>query len=486
MFNGKAIKTQFDDALAVLDNKSLADRLAQSKMKRLVKSETESGLVIKAMRECPACGAKMTAEDVDCPECGKMVGKAVVEPILPEEMKSAKVANAKDAPVLSTDDAEEVAEAPDEEATEDEAAETADDKNKRRVGNARVEAESTMTMAKSDVDDELMADASVALDIVQKAIAAPGGDRTELLAQAANLVNAVRDYAHSIANTSAPADVVPGIGGATAEAVAATQDLNPAPQPGQKVGGNQPVVPEEAVTERPQMTDDQEDAVETPEEQADETPVDEQEEGRLHFAKQPNNENKKKAMKPPVPIAPPAGKSVKARTQPNAVVKSAAKHPAEAFVFKWASSLAPILSDVTASRTAKREAVQKALNDFAPAVVKVIEDTTPATERDLSMVVQDAIQTALAERDSQYKSVIEQLQRQVVGLTTASEVGAQMQRRPFAKKSFSAQRPDQQSIVTPSTQQVALSGDQVPVRRLSAAEVAKSSVVSAGGSYIRY
>ena len=89
----KNIKTKYDDALAVLNNKTLADKLARKEFARRVgKSETQE-LIIKAKtRECPACGTAVDADEVDCPECGKMVGKANVKQIpLPEELDPDKI-----------------------------------------------------------------------------------------------------------------------------------------------------------------------------------------------------------------------------------------------------------------------------------------------------------------------------------------------------------------------------------------------------------
>ncbi len=499
----KNIKTKYDDALAVLNNKALADKLAQKEFARRVGKSDTSELIIKAKttRECPSCGATMTMDEVDCPECGKMVGKANVKQIpLPEELDPDEIqdntkelttsddesdldeSKGKTAKQMMMDKAEVANEESSEDSTmdEDEAAEDESTGNKKKMA-MQTEAMPEMMLGKHSLGqrkksdlDPLLQDASEALEVVQKAINAPGGNKGELLAQAATLVNAIRDYAHSIAGAPEVAGAV------TAEAVAATQDLNPAPQPGQKVGDNQPVVAEDEVKERPQVSEDQEEAIESPEEAADETPEDEVEEGRLHFAKQPNNENKRNAMKPPMPV----GERVKARTQADAVVKSVAMHPTEAFLNKWATALVPALKSAILSRSAKREAVQKALNEFGPAVVRLIDDVTPAAESDLTLVVQNEVNKALAEKDSQYQAIIEQLQQQVTVLNaaiTSREVKANLPSR--TRKSLQAMSPQQP--IQKALETHVLAGDQVPIRKFTAAEIAQASI-AAGNQILRY
>ncbi len=415
---------------------------------------------------------------------------------------------------------EEAAESAEEEASEDEVAEEHMPMGKKMMGKKKMppkmeamatEAMAGATFSKALTEDPLVAEAREVLAEIYKALADPNsGNVRELLAQGAEFVGALRDYANVVgagaeageegdgAQEAAPE--VEGGAGAT-EGQAATEDLNPAPQPGQKVGAkpegtaDEDVLPEEMVQERPNMSEDQEEAVESPEEDAAETPADEAEEGRLHFAKIPTGPAQQEARKPPVPVEArpktPAGKSVTARTAPNAEVKSAARHPAEAFLEGWVGSIIPVVKAHNLSRSAKLAAVQKALNEFGPAMVEVINALTPPAPEDVTSVVEEAVNKAVAERDQQHAQALARIEAQLKAL--------QSKRIPeeivsvLAKRNGGVQRrslselppPTQKSVTTNPTEAANTLSTGLVVKGMSAAEVARASV-TAGGPTIRY
>jgi len=515
------IKTKQDDARAVLNNPVLAQKLVQKDLsKRVGKSNTETELVIKShMRECPNCKTSFSSEDVDCPECGKMVGKATANgtmSVLPEEMQAdtqnysgedldelqpnPDVIDAEDEPTdeLTDETEQDVDEghesAPDDEVekhkakkqhTHSEVDGTEDvemSEDETNSDDMSVEASPEVSYRKSDVEDELVADAIVALESVQKALASPGmGNKGELLAHAANLVSAVRDYAHSLAATPD--------GGITAEGQAAATDMNPAPQPMQKVGGNPAPIPEEQINQHPQIDQQQEEAMEDPEVDAAETPEDEAEEGRLMFSKQPTDDAKKQAMQPPTPVkaakkksTTPVDTDVKVRTQANADVKSATISPAEAFLQKWSDSFLQTLDSGNYSRLEKRELMQKSLNEFVPAVVDFINQTTEPSQVDLTATVQAAVTHAVEQVEARYKSQTAGLEAKVETLIkalTEKEVESVSSRKGPQRKSLGMLRPDTPTQSAPQAGDLsfpALSGDQVPIKKFRASELAQSTV----------
>lgn len=415
---------------------------------------------------------------------------------------------------------EEAAETPEEEAAEDEGAEQHMPMHGKMMGKkkmpAKMEAMATEAMAgvafgKALAEDPLVAEAREAMFEIYKALGAPGGGNVkELLAQGADFVGALRDYANVISAGAEPGEEGDGAeesapeaegGAGGTEAQAATQDLNPAPQPGQKVGTKPPgtadedVLPEEVVQERPNMSEEQEEAVESPEDAAAETPADEAEEGRLHFAKIPTEGAKQAARQPPVPVGQrpkptPAGKSVTARTAPNAEVKSAARHPAEAFLEGWSGSLVPVLKAQNLSRSAKFAAVQKALNEFGPAITEVINALTPPAPEDLTSVVEEAVSKAVAERDLQHARQLASIEAQLKSLQgkrIPEEIAAVLARRNggTVRRSLAELPPPERKAATTPTEAANQLSTGLVVKGMSAGEVARASV-AAGGPTIRY
>ena len=381
---------------------------------------------------------------------------------------------------------------------------------KKMMGKKKPEAMATEAMAdvtfsKAFAEDPLIAEAREALLVIHKALGAPGGDTKELLAQAAEFTDALRNYANARASEEGGAEAAPEVEGGpgATEGQAATEDLNPAPQPGQKVGAkpegtaDEDVLPEEMVEERPNMSEDQEEAVESPEDAAAETPEDEAEEGRLHFAKIPTGPAQQEARKPPVPVQErkkqpmPAGKSVTARTAPNAEVKSAARHPAEAFLEGWVGSLIPVVKAQNMSRSAKFAAVQKALNEFGPAMTEVINALTPPAPEDLTSVVEEAVNKAVAERDLQHARELAQKEaviKALQGERVPSEIAKVLARRNGGAQRRSLSElppPTQKSTAITPTEAVNQLSTGLVVKGMTAAEIAKASV-AAGGPTIRY
>lgn len=171
------------------------------------------------------------------------------------------------------------------------------------------------------------------------------------------------------------------------------------------------------------------------------------------------------------------------RAQPTAAVKSVAMHPAEAYVGGWSAAVSDVVRNPTLTRPQKKEKIQKALQVFANRIVGIIDSTTPVTQQDLLMVVNDEVQKALAERDAQHRAEVDTLQQQIAELSSdriqveinkalATVQGGRVQRKSLTML-------PQAGGVLPSTapQQMALSGSN-DVRGASAAEVARASVVN--------
>lgn len=407
--------------------------------------------VVKHMPDsvCPECGAA----DVDQTHVGRGTHKCEKcgYEYMPTEMKSMR----RDVGSQDNYDAD------DEEDTE-----MTDEEHDKK--GRRVEAEPMMAMGKSLVDDDLMAEAYEALQTVEKAMVTPGGNKSELLARAANLVSAIRDYAHVLADQP---------GQEAAEAVQMGNEVAaPAVTTGQQIGGNLPPVPEKEVKERPHIDEATEEATESPEDDAAETPADEAEEGRLHFVKQPSSGEVDAAMKPPAPVKPakPKGKPVPA-------VKS---HPGEVFMQRWSDGLTNVIVDPSLSRLKKRELVQKALNEFGSSVVKLINDTTPTAPEDLEDVVKSAVATALEQANERYQKDLAALTATVKTLTgkvVDGEVKAIAARRPL-RRSLSAEDLPTVSKSQPNGLE-ALAGDQLVKKGFSAGEVAKASSVPTNPLY---
>ena len=465
-----AIITKLDDARSIVteDKAQLLDDLDR-------KLRTKSGvqLITKAQRKCPGCGALVPPDDVDCPECGKLVGKAIMG------MEEDTV----DEDDLPVKDEPEEEDNPEEEKKEKEL--------------TRVDADVSSTYSKSAIDEEffdmeLIQQAREALQTIDKALAVPGSDKTELLAQAANLVSAIRDYAHTVADT-------PNTTGAPAETQAAVGQLNPTPQPGQNVGNPATVVPEENVQERPHATDEQVAETEVEEgDNAQKTEDDVAEEGRLHFIKQVTEDDKKNAEQPPMPVSIASKKKPKATPQVKSVVegidelanlfsrnllqdanmsfekrahlgkavaelnvlkseglsndkiaqrlsdivdgvaavleqaievpqeiKSAVKpktktvnsnHPIAVYIQRWGQELMEALTGVSGGRQERYEAVQKSLNTFAPAMVQLINQAVPVSEHDMAAIMEAAVKSAVAQTAERYQNDVEDSKRQIEDL----------------------------------------------------------------------
>ena len=217
------------------------------------------------------------------------------------------------------------------------------------------------------------------------------------------------------------------------------------------------------------MSEEQEEAVESPEEQADETPADEQEEGRLHFVKQPNNAAKEAADQPPAPVKP------KKKAPPAPAVKSAAMHPIEAFLNRWVGELAPQLISAP-SKAQKREIVQKALYAFRDGVLEVINATTSTTAEDIEQVVNDQVSKALEAQQQQSSAQIAALEAQVKSLMKRAVEGEieGMSRRGGRKSLDTSAKPPMAK--SQANGQEVLAGDTQVKTGFSASEVVKATV----------
>jgi len=174
----------------------------------------------------------------------------------------------------------------------------------------------------------------------------------------------------------------------------------------------------------------------------------------------------------------PVGTRVKARIQPNAAVKSAALHPAEAFMQRWSKDVVSVLKS-EASRSEKRAAVQKSLQTFADQVMTVVNKTTPVGEEDLSKVVQKAVQEALEAERQQHASQMDELATQIAALQSRanqevvkSAVDAAI-RKPI-RKSFAAVAQQTATVQVNEHEGVpVLAGDTSSIRKATAAQAAR-------------
>lgn len=176
---------------------------------------------------------------------------------------------------------------------------------------------------------------------------------------------------------------------------------------------------------------------------------------------------------------------VTARTQPDAAVKSSAMHPAEAYVSGWSEAVAGVVRNPTLTRTDKKEKIQKALQVFANRIVGIIDSTTPVTQQDLLVVVNDEVRKALADYDAKHRAQVESLQQQIAELNsdkiqaeidktlaTVNGGGARVQRKSLT---MLPQASGPVPAMTP--QQMALSNSN-DVRGASARDVARASIVN--------
>lgn len=198
-----SIKTKYDDALAVLlSDKSLADNLEELRQNRFLKSEIDLGLVTKADEVRPLKDDQPKA--VDKPkELVKNESGVLDETVeVKNETETVAVDDKKDEvkpleglklaeeqpkeaetvkPVEQEDSAEEKIDEP----VEEEKEEVIEEEKKSEVG---------IDLSQ----DDLLLEAAEAVGAIQKAILAPGTNKQEVIARAANLVNAIRDYVRAI------------------------------------------------------------------------------------------------------------------------------------------------------------------------------------------------------------------------------------------------------------------------------------------------
>lgn len=179
---------------------------------------------------------------------------------------------------------------------------------------------------------------------------------------------------------------------------------------------------------------------------------------------------------------------VKARTEPAPAVKSAAKHPAEAYMERWGEVVSEVIKS-SATRLEKREHVQKALDQFGEEVVKLIDYTTPTSPEDVNVVVQKAVQEAIAEVEAKKSRQIEELQAQIKSLMGSavqkevnSAVMARAQQRPV-RRSLGVLRPQEGVTQAANVEKSALAapvlaGDTTPEKKFSASEVAQQTVAA--------
>jgi hypothetical protein len=197
-----------------------------------------------------------------------------------------------------------------------------------------------------------------------------------------------------------------------------------------------------------------------------------------------------------------AGERVTERAQPNAAVKSAAMHPAEAFMQGWSSKVTDILMNKgQLTRQDQINALKKSLVEFNDGALAVVNKSTPLTDVDLMTTVQQAVQSALeksqaehaeelASRDQQLLSLeakMEALTRKTVQQSVDSVVKSVIGKPRVERKSFSNIRPAvTQAVVKAVNNEQVLSGDVSPIRKATASEVAAASVTAGPNLLYRY
>lgn len=178
-----SIKTKFDDAAAIVP-KALADELVDlERRRRIGKSATDDEIIIKSQKN--------------------PVEVAQVE-VLPEQVK------------LQAEMAESSLKVADSKA-----------KNKKKPGkdeekNKDAASEEKSYLSNLEIESSVLEDAAATLGIVQKAILAPGTDKQEVLARAANLIQSISEFAQAAQQSPTPGDKPGEVGTAPSDISQAT------------------------------------------------------------------------------------------------------------------------------------------------------------------------------------------------------------------------------------------------------------------------
>jgi len=432
----------------------------------------------------------------------------------------------------------------------------------------------------SAIDDPVMREAFEAQVQVMKAIVTPGTDKTKILALAAELVSAIRDYAHTLTGTGVPTATMTTVNGeqipvdpnqqqpanqpvtpsgrmfdeTTADKAPVTEEedlLNeegedlpeegelapeagdfvtptedeavesdledteealeetdveeedvetgdevpPVPMPDEykemadeeEAAGEEEVIPDEEAEEEETEIPLPEEDVEEEEASAEEEPAVEEEEEEV--VEEDEEEKPKKKLVFKKKKETPVGKSVTGRTQPNAAVKSAAKHPAEAFVSSHAARLSQIaMGQLT--KAEKKSKIHETLTEMLEGLSTIVEKSTPPSESDVRAEVEQAVEKALAQVRAENAAQLTQLQATIEGLTRTI-VNGQVQEvikstggaGPVRRRSFAHVTPT--VTAQPDAGLPILSGSQVEIRKSTAHEIAAASV-QAGSPLMRY
>lgn len=186
-----SIKTRYDDAAAVVRSTALADKLSKLTGRRL-KSDVDDELIIKSEEEDGGQESSETEFNQDDYQEDK--SQTAEEDVPDSEM-----------------------------------------------------IEKMYEKSGSMIDDELMREAHESLGMVMKAISAPGGNKAQILSLAANLVSAIRDYAHTLVDNTVGTDAI-GAGPVGPNGMPlAVNPTDPLADPNNQMPPNQPTPPAGAV-----------------------------------------------------------------------------------------------------------------------------------------------------------------------------------------------------------------------------------------------
>ena len=138
-------------------------------------------------------------------------------------------------------------------------------------------------------------------------------------------------------------------------------------------------------------------------------------------------------------------------------------------MMKWADDVAQVIKSARYTRVQKRELLQKSLNDLGPAVVGLINESTPISSDDVTTVVEETVKSVLAQQEVAHVAQLAALEAKIEALT---EQAAMNEVKSLVTTS---QRPIRKSLtnISPPAQQAASTDG---IRKFSASEIARATV----------